>query len=85
MAITSTWPGAWALVGQGNQGGFRRPKSDCACAARAVRPVRRPRRVARIRRIAWRTLWSAATDVLMVLIWAAMIPGFMWLGAAAGF
>jgi hypothetical protein len=28
---------------------------------------------------------ALAGDVLMALTWAAMIPGLMWLGAAAGF
>ena len=36
-------------------------------------------------RIGWRRLAALAGDVLMVLTWAAMIPGMMWLGAAAGF
>ncbi|MDY0308859.1 MAG: hypothetical protein RBR29_03575 [Castellaniella sp.] len=36
-------------------------------------------------RIGWRRLAALTGDVLMVLIWAAMIPGMMWLGAAAGF
>ncbi len=40
----------------------------------------RARRAARRRRLA-----LAAGDVCMVLAWAAMIPGLMWLGAAAGF
>jgi len=29
-----------------------------------------------------RQMWG---DVLLVLAWGAMIPGFMWLGYAAGF
>jgi len=29
-----------------------------------------------------RQMWS---DVLLVLAWGAMIPGFLWLGYAAGF
>jgi len=36
-------------------------------------------------RIGWRRMAALAGDVLMVLTWAAMIPGMMWLGAAAGF
>jgi hypothetical protein len=36
-------------------------------------------------RIGWRRLAALAGDVLMVLAWAAMIPGMMWLGAVAGF
>lgn len=36
-------------------------------------------------RIGWRRLAVLAGDVLMVLAWAAMIPGMMWLGVAAGF
>ncbi|MGB3704613.1 hypothetical protein [Castellaniella sp.] len=36
-------------------------------------------------RIGWRRLAALAGDVLMVLTWAAMIPGMMWLGVAAGF
>ena len=36
-------------------------------------------------KIGWRRLGVLAGDVLMVLAWAAMIPGMMWLGAAAGF
>lgn len=40
----------------------------------------RARRAAR-----WRRLALAAGDVCMVLVWAAMIPGLMWLGAVAGY
>ncbi|MER1966334.1 hypothetical protein [Castellaniella sp. GW247-6E4] len=40
----------------------------------------RARRAARLHRLA-----LAAADVCMVLAWAAMIPGLMWLGAVAGF
>lgn len=36
-------------------------------------------------RIGWRRLAALAGDVLMVLAWAAMVPGMMWLGAVAGF
>ncbi|MDN5843605.1 MAG: hypothetical protein L0H54_09195 [Alcaligenaceae bacterium] len=32
-----------------------------------------------------RNVADGAGDVCMVLAWAAMIPGLMWLGAAAGF
>ncbi len=40
----------------------------------------------RARRAAhWRRLALAAGDVCMVLAWAAMIPGLMWLGAVAGY
>lgn len=28
---------------------------------------------------------AMATDVIMVLVWGATIPGLMWLGAAGGF
>lgn len=31
------------------------------------------------------TTKAMVTDVLLVLAWGAMIPGLMWLGAAAGF
>ncbi len=51
-------------------------------------PVRQAARVHRPRaglRIGWRRMAALAGDVLMVLTWAAMIPGMMWLGAAAGF
>ncbi|CAM5779026.1 hypothetical protein [Castellaniella caeni] len=48
----------------------------------AVRPV--PRKAAR-RAIPWRQVWPLLADVLMVALWAAMVPGLMWLGAAAGF
>uniref|UniRef100_UPI003342117F hypothetical protein n=1 Tax=Castellaniella defragrans TaxID=75697 RepID=UPI003342117F len=40
----------------------------------------RARRAVRLRRLA-----LAAGDVVMVLAWAGMIPGLMWLGSAAGF
>lgn len=30
-------------------------------------------------------MFKYAGDVIMVVTWAAMIPGLMWLGAAAGF
>lgn len=33
----------------------------------------------------FRNVANGAGDVCMVLAWAAMIPGLMWLGAAAGF
>ncbi|HUH41085.1 MAG TPA: hypothetical protein VL024_09470 [Castellaniella sp.] len=63
----------------------------------SVRPREAPRavnqgarqpgvRFARARRaVGRRHLLSAAVDVGMVLAWAAMIPGLMWLGTAAGF
>jgi hypothetical protein len=28
---------------------------------------------------------NATKDILMVVMWAAMIPGLMWFGAAVGF
>lgn len=31
------------------------------------------------------TMKAMVTDVVLVLAWGAMIPGMMWLGAAAGF
>lgn len=34
---------------------------------------------------ALRNMSSGIGDVCMVVAWAAMIPGLMWLGAAAGF
>jgi hypothetical protein len=37
------------------------------------------------RRIAWRRVAGLAGDVLAVAVWAAWIPGLMWLGTAAGF
>jgi len=51
-----------------------------ASASAAGMGFSRARRAARRRRLA-----LAAGDVCMVLAWAAMIPGLMWLGAAAGF
>ena len=53
-----------------------------ATRGHVAHPVSRPRAG---QRIGWRRLVSMAGDVLMVLTWAAMIPGMMWLGAAAGF
>jgi hypothetical protein len=35
--------------------------------------------------VAWRRFLVLGGDVLMVAVWAAMVPGLMWLGAAAGF
>lgn len=32
-----------------------------------------------------RDMGSGIGDVCMVVAWAAMIPGLMWLGAVAGF
>lgn len=32
-----------------------------------------------------RSMTAGMGDVCMVVAWAAMIPGLMWLGAAAGF
>jgi|UPI0005BE5E9E hypothetical protein len=55
---------------------------------RRGRPARAAVRVHRPRAglgLGWRRLAALAGDVLMVLTWAAMIPGMMWLGAAAGF
>ncbi|MBZ1349453.1 hypothetical protein KZZ10_02240 [Alcaligenaceae bacterium LF4-65] len=31
------------------------------------------------------SLKSKVADVLLLAFWAAMIPGFMWVGSAAGF
>ncbi len=33
----------------------------------------------------WHSLAAPAGDMLMVLLWAAMVPGLMWLGTAVGF
>lgn len=53
-----------------------------ARAASASTSRRRRRIVARAR---WATWAAMAGDVLMVALWAAMVPGLMWLGTAAGF
>ncbi len=31
------------------------------------------------------TFGAKATDICLVVVWGAMIPGLMWLGAAGGF
>ncbi|MHA3903151.1 hypothetical protein ACTPOE_06155 [Castellaniella sp. WN] len=71
--------GPW--VSGGSWGG--RPAGRASWRTREM-PVRAHRPRAGLR-IGWRRLAALAGDVLMVLSWAAMIPGMMWLGAAAGF
>ena len=78
--VANVLQGPW--VAGGTWGG--RP----AAPARRGRATPAPVAVARPRagvRLGWRRLAALAGDVLMVLIWAAMIPGMMWLGVAAGF
>lgn len=60
-----------------------------------ARARQRPRRRVATRRARRRGAWLAACftrrrllmagDVLGVVLWAAMVPGLMWLGVAAGF
>ncbi len=75
--------GPW--VSGGSWGG--RPAGRAARRGRAApaRPAVQAHRPRAGLRIGWRRLAALAGDVLMVLTWAAMIPGMMWLGAAAGF
>lgn len=62
-----------------------RPHTGARVAA-ARGSQRRGDNFARARRaVQRRHLLAAAVDLGMVLVWAAMIPGLMWLGAAAGF
>ncbi|WP_323016573.1 hypothetical protein [Castellaniella sp.] len=73
--------GSWGGRRAGRSVGRTTGRGQAALAAPVGR-VLRPRIGARI---AWRRLAALAGDVLMVLVWAAMIPGMMWLGVAAGF
>jgi len=74
--------GPWVSGGSwGGRPAGRREWGRAASSHGAV-AVSRPRTGLRI---GWRRLAALAGDVLMVLTWAAMIPGMMWLGAAAGF
>ncbi len=73
--------GPW--VSGGSWGG--RPAARPARRGRAAPPAIQAHRPRAGLRIGWRRLAALAGDVLMVLTWAAMIPGMMWLGAAAGF
>ncbi len=70
MAVSIRWSDHWAR--------FAPP----AARRQARRPVRH---IDPWRHCAWRRVAAIVTDLFMVLIWAAMIPGLMWLGAAAGF
>ncbi|WP_298015582.1 hypothetical protein [uncultured Castellaniella sp.] len=78
-----SWGGRLAGRSSG-RGAARRPAASAPSAmpARQAAAARRPRRALGI---GWRRLAALAGDVLMVLVWAAMVPGLMWLGVAAGF
>ncbi len=71
MAVSIRWSDQWARI--------------APPAARRQARQRPVRHIELRRRIAWRRIAAIASDLFMVLIWAAMIPGFMWLGTAAGF
>ncbi|WP_368641451.1 hypothetical protein ABRZ08_11025 [Castellaniella ginsengisoli] len=73
--------GPW--VAGGAWGG--RPAGRAARRGRGASPAITAHRPRTGLRIGWRRLAALAGDVLMVLTWAAMVPGMMWLGAAAGF
>lgn len=88
----------WESVGAGYSSGWRprvatavrtrsgRPGVSARAAARgAVLPAPAGRSRSRRRPVAWRRIAALGGDVVMVAVWAAMIPGLMWLGAAAGF
>lgn len=86
----------WESVGAGCSLGWR-PRAAVAARAGSRRPGAPARATAlrtsvpasrsRSRRqpVAWRRILVLGGDVLMVAVWAAMVPGLMWLGAAAGF
>ncbi|MFA5663237.1 hypothetical protein [Castellaniella sp.] len=54
-----------------------------------ARQHRRPARHASAKASAagrwWRLARQGLADVIMVLLWAAMVPATLWLGVAAGF
>jgi hypothetical protein len=90
MANTLVWESAGAGYAWGGRSratsaararSGRRVVSTPAAALRT--PARRPR--SHRRPLAWRHVIGLAGDVVMVAVWAAMIPGLMWVGAAAGF
>lgn len=84
----------WESVGAGYASRWR-PRVVITSRARSGRPgvstqaaaLRAPASRSRDRRrpVAWRRLVALAGDILMVVVWAAMVPGLMWLGSAAGF
>ncbi|WP_322998066.1 hypothetical protein [Castellaniella sp.] len=84
-ALQGPWVpgGSWGgrLAGRSRTAAAARRQATAVSAAPVVR-MHRPQAGARI---GWRRLAALAGDVLMVLVWAAMIPGLMWLGAVAGF
>ncbi|WP_368650028.1 hypothetical protein [Castellaniella ginsengisoli] len=81
MGAPGVLQGPW--VAGGAWGG--RPAGRAARRGRGASPAVTAHRPRTGLRIGWRRLAALAGDVLMVLTWAAMVPGMMWLGAAAGF
>lgn len=78
--LQGPWVSGGSWGGRPAGGGTRWGRA--APGGQAVVTAHRPRAGLRI---GWRRLAALAGDVLMVLTWAAMIPGMMWLGAVAGF
>ncbi|MGB6242042.1 MAG: hypothetical protein WBF69_06125 [Castellaniella sp.] len=81
--VSGVLQGPW--VPGGAWGGRRTGRRTSPKTERTPAALTAPRSHAHRPRIAWRRLAALTGDVLMVLVWAAMIPGMMWLGAVAGF
>ncbi len=83
-AASGVLQGPWVSGGSwgGRPAGRGARRGRAAPGAQAAIAAHRPRTGLGI---GWRRLSALAGDVLMVLTWAAMIPGMMWLGAMAGF
>lgn len=84
VAAPGVLQGPWVSGGSwgGRPAGRSARRGRAAPVGRAAVMVHRPSAGLRI---GWRRLAALAGDVLMVLAWAAMVPGMMWLGAVAGF